>query len=65
MRDLDILKVSHQGSLLMITARGTKEEILHTVEEKCPLFHEVIPLSLEEIFISETEVAGYEIQNLF
>ena len=49
----------------MITARGTKEEILHIVEEKRPLFHEVIPLSLEEIFISETEVAGYEIQNLF
>ena len=65
MRNLEVLKVSHQGSLLMVTARGTKEEILHIVEEKRPLFHEVIPLSLEEIFISETEVAGYEIQNLF
>ena len=65
MRELEVLKVSHQGSLLMITARGKKEEILHIVEEKRPLFHEVIPLSLEEIFISETEVAGYEVQNLF
>ena len=32
---------------------------------KNPLFMEVLPLTLEEIFISETEVAGYEIKNLF
>lgn len=29
-----------------------------------PLFFELIPLSLEEIFISETEVAGYDIKKL-
>ena len=29
-----------------------------------PLFFEMIPLSLEEIFISETEVAGYDIKKL-
>lgn len=65
LKELDVLKVNHQGSLLLVTARGTKEEILNVIEAKKPLFHEVIPLSLEEIFISETEVAGYEIQNLF
>ena len=33
--------------------------------ESCdPLFYELIPLSLEEIFISETEVAGYDIKAL-
>ena len=32
---------------------------------KNPLFCEVLPLTLEEIFISETEVAGYEVKNLF
>jgi len=35
------------------------------IQEKNPLFSEVLPLTLEEIFISETEVAGYEIQNIF
>ena len=35
------------------------------IQEKNPLFCEVLPLTLEEIFISETEVAGYEIQNIF
>ena len=29
-----------------------------------PVFFECIPLSLEEIFISETEVAGYDIRKL-
>lgn len=64
-KDLDIIKIQRQGSLLMITARGTKKEILEKIQRRDPLFCEVIPLTLEEIFISETEVAGYEIQNIF
>ncbi len=64
-KELEVLKIRRQGSLLLITARGTKMEIMNRVQAKEPLFCEIIPLSLEEIFISETEVAGYEIQNLF
>lgn len=64
-KELDILKLEHQGSLVVFTARGTRTEIMEKVQEKNPLFCEVLPLSLEEIFISETEVAGYEIRNLF
>ncbi len=64
-KELEVLKIRRQGSLLFITARGTKMEIMNRVQAKDPLFCEIIPLSLEEIFISETEVAGYEIQNLF
>lgn len=64
-KELEILKIQRQGSLLLITARGTRLEIMKRIQAKNPLFCEVIPLTLEEIFISETEVAGYEIQNLF
>lgn len=64
-KELDILKLDHQGSLVVFTARGTRTEIMAKVQEQNPLFCEVLPLSLEEIFISETEVAGYEIRNLF
>ena len=63
-KELEVLKMQHQGSLLMITARGTRMEIMNQIQSKNPLFCEVLPLSLEEIFISETEVAGYEIKNL-
>ena len=61
---LDILEVHRQGTLLIITARGTREDIMNKIQEADPLFCEIIPLSLEEIFISETEVAGYEIRNI-
>ncbi|MGI6093962.1 MAG: ABC transporter ATP-binding protein [Lachnospiraceae bacterium] len=64
LKELDILQCEKRGSLLTFVARGTREEILQRVESKNPLFAEVIPLTLEEIFISETEVAGYEIKNI-
>ena len=52
-----------RGSVMSIMARGTKQEILMTIQEKNPLLAEILPLTLEEIFISETEVAGYDIKN--
>ena len=64
-KELDILKVDHQGSLVLFTVRGTRSDIMAKIQKKNPLFSEVLPLTLEEIFISETEVAGYEIQNIF
>lgn len=64
LKGLSALSVKRQGSLLMITARGTRKEILTVTESADPLFYEILPLTLEEIFISETEVAGYEIKNL-
>lgn len=64
-KELEILQIQRQGSLMLIVARGTRTEILQRIQAKNPLFCEVIPLTLEEIFISETEVAGYEIKNIF
>lgn len=63
-KELNILKMEHQGSLLLITARGTRSKIMEQIQAKNPLFCEILPLTLEEIFISETEVAGYDIKNL-
>ena len=31
---------------------------------KNPVFYEILPLTLEEIFISETEVVGYDVKSL-
>lgn len=61
---LDILQFDKRGSLCLITARGQRDEILSIVSTFSPIFMEVLPLSLEEIFISETEVAGYDIRKL-
>ena len=62
--ELHVLQHDKRGSLLTVVARGTKQEILMSIEDKHPIFSEVLPLTLEEIFISETEVAGYDIKNL-
>lgn len=61
---MNVLQHEQRGSLLTIVARGEQEEVSAKVQEKEPLFFEVLPLTLEEIFISETEVAGYDIKNL-
>ncbi len=60
----EILNVDKRGSLSTITVRLTQEEIRSRIEMVSPVFYEVLPLSLEEIFISETEVVGYDIKKL-
>ena len=61
---LETLKVEKRGRLSTITARGKREEIETVMASVHPVFYEIIPLSLEEIFISETEVVGYDIKKL-
>ena len=61
---LDIVKSEKRGTLNLITARGKRDEILAMVNAYSPIFAEILPLSLEEIFISETEVIGYDIKKL-
>lgn len=61
---LDIVRAEKRGALNIITVRGKKDEIMQIVNSYEPVFAEVLPLSLEEIFISETEVVGYDIKKL-
>lgn len=60
---IKILKMERSGSLLMLTLRGSHSDILSAVQTYDPVFAEVLPLTLEEIFISETEAAGYDIKD--
>ena len=61
---LEVLSTECRGRLLTLTVRGTREEIEAKLEACDPVFFECIPLTLEEIFISETEVAGYDVKKL-
>lgn len=61
---LDVLKHERRGSLVTLTIRGEQEEIMNKIQSANPVFSEILPLSLEEIFISETEVVGYDIKKL-
>lgn len=61
---LDIMKNEKRGSLNILTVRGNKAEILAIFATVNTVFFEALPLSLEEIFISETEVVGYDVKKL-
>lgn len=59
-----VIKTEQRGSLYILTIRGEKSETLHKFDSLETIFCEVLPLTLEEIFISETEVVGYDIKKL-
>lgn len=60
----EVVTIDNRGSLYTVTVRGDKEKILEFMEQLNPVFYELLPLSLEEIFISETEVKGYDVKAL-
>ncbi len=64
LEELQVVSVKRSGSLLTFVAKGTSPEILQAVNARLPDFAESLPLTLEEIFIYETEVAGYDIRNI-
>ena len=61
---LDIVKFERRGKLITMIVRGERESILQAIEAMDPVYCEALALSLEEIFICETEVVGYDIKNL-
>ncbi|MBQ8934423.1 MAG: ABC transporter ATP-binding protein [Lachnospiraceae bacterium] len=61
---IEIVREETRGRLHTLIVRGTAQETQQYFNALEPVFFELIPLSLEEIFISETEVAGYDIKNL-
>ena len=60
---LHIIRMERTGSLLTMTVRGPREKALALAQDSGAVFAETVPLTLEEIFISETEVAGYDIKD--
>ncbi len=62
--NLEVVTMDQRGTLYTFTIRGTREQLVEYMELLNPVFYELLPLSLEEIFISETEVNGYDIKAL-
>ncbi len=59
---LEVLLSEQRGRLWTFTVRGGREETEAHFRGIEPVFFEVLKLSLEEIFISETEVKGYDVK---
>ena len=61
---LDILHCSVTGRLRRLILRGDAEEVTNKLSTVQPLFMDVLPLSLEEIFIYELGGAEHEIKDI-
>ena len=61
---VDVVSYQKQGKLVTATLRGTEQGIMKCMEREKPVFYEILPLSLEEIFICETEAVGYDLRDI-
>ncbi len=61
---LDVLHASNSGRLNTLVVRGTPEEVTAKVAACNPAYFDVLPLSLEEIFIYELGGVNYEVKNI-
>ncbi len=62
---MQLINFKQSGRMYTLIFRGQKEEIRRRIADKDPIYMEMLPISLEEAFIYETEVAGYDFQTLF
>lgn len=58
--DMDILHFERQQSMTYLIVKGDEKFIKNNIMEKNPKIFDIIPLTLEEIFIYEMEGMGYD-----
>ncbi len=56
---IDMLSIKQQQSVYHLVVRGEEDAIREKITSMNPLLVDIIPLTLEEIFIHELEVLGY------
>ena len=62
--ELNILHESASGRLKTLVVRGSTEEVIAQAQKANPVYFDVLPLSLEEIFIYELGGVNYEVKNI-
>jgi len=62
--DENILYKEERGSVNLFIIRGSRDEIINKFNKYNPVLFDVLPLTLEEIFIYEMGDVGYEFQNI-
>ena len=61
---LDVLHSEIFGSVEILIVRGDQEDILRMASAHSPLICEVLPLTLEEVFIYEMDTSGYNVKDI-
>lgn len=60
----DVIRLHVEGGFVTLIARGEKEVIKKELCSMHPVLVQEVPMSLEEIFIAELEVKGYDIREV-
>lgn len=63
-KKIDILHRSEFGSVVTLIAKGGAEKLKETISAYKPLILDILPLTLEEVFIYELGGMGYEFENI-
>ena len=63
-RQLKVLYYKKSGSIATMIVKGDRELVTDVLRSKQPIILDLVPLSLEEVFIYEMEGYGYEFDSL-
>ena len=61
---LEIRDFTNRGRLTSFIVRGSEEMVKQTLGERAPVYLELLPLTLDEIFVCEMEGKGYDFSKL-
>lgn len=62
--NLELLHESRMGSVASLIVKGDMEDIKNIAAQYSPVVFDIIPLTLEEVFIYELGGMGYEFENI-
>ena len=63
-QNLNVLSFKKTGSVATVILKGEREGYEKILEDMNPIILDFLPLTLEEIFIYEMEVLGYEFDKI-
>lgn len=61
---INVINVWRNGNIFNVTIRGEEEDFMPKLNALNPVFVSAMPLTLEEIFISEMGAAGYDVNSI-
>ena len=61
---IDILDYSQKSSVATFIVRGDREKVKEQLSAMSPLLLDILPLSLEEVFVHEMEALGYAFKDV-
>lgn len=61
---IDVVNILQNGKVYNLTIRGTEDDFMSKLEALQPAFISMLPLTLEEVFVSELGGVGYDSENI-